>query len=174
MRKARPRPGWFVAVGFVVTLCCATEGPAQQRGLPSLVNGSMTEGVSVPEGWENASNATVVRDTAEFKRGPDLTPIPRSEQSPTVEHIAPVAPDILAIRIQAGRVVPSKIIPYEKREGDEVLIKKKLPNGDIAEAVLKRGEKGEGSMAETPHPGPLPGRPPVDARERSETRCLPD
>lgn len=44
----------------------------------------------------------------------------RSDDSPEVVHVGAVAPNILAIEIQAQRVQRSEQIPYEKQDGDEV------------------------------------------------------
>jgi endoglucanase len=43
-----------------------------------------------------------------------------TEQSPTVTRISTVAPDILAVQIDAGRVIPSQLSPYKPEPGDEV------------------------------------------------------
>ncbi len=45
---------------------------------------------------------------------------PGQPTSPTVERVSRVAPDTLAIEIQAGRVRPSQLSNYEKQPGDEV------------------------------------------------------
>jgi endoglucanase len=43
-----------------------------------------------------------------------------AEKSPRVTHICAVAPDVLAITVQAGRVTGGGQVPYEKRAGDKV------------------------------------------------------
>ena len=56
-----------------------------------------------------------------------------TDQSPTVTAIATVAPDILAVQIDAGRVVPSHLGPYKAEPGDQ-------QKGD-SRPVLVRGGK---------------------------------
>ncbi|MHC4253019.1 MAG: cellulase N-terminal Ig-like domain-containing protein, partial [Planctomycetota bacterium] len=43
-----------------------------------------------------------------------------AEKSPRVTHVCAVAPDVLAITVQAGRVAGGGQVPYEKRPGDKV------------------------------------------------------
>jgi endoglucanase len=83
-------------------------------------------------------------DELTVRVGPPLVPrpatfrMPRTDRSPVVSHVGAVAPDILGITIDEGRRLPGQIVPYEPREGDEVLVKNRLANGDVQEAVLKR------------------------------------
>ncbi len=43
-----------------------------------------------------------------------------AEKSPRVTHVCAVAPDVLAVTVQAGRVAGGEQVPYEKRAGDRV------------------------------------------------------
>jgi len=61
----------------------------------------------------------------------------RTIQSPAVEHVAPVAPEVLAIEIQAGRLLPAKLIKYEPQSGDQKR-EKKNKEGEIEAVLLER------------------------------------
>jgi endoglucanase len=45
---------------------------------------------------------------------------PGQPTSPIVERVSRIAPDVLAIEIQAGRVEPSQLSAYKKQPGDEI------------------------------------------------------
>lgn len=61
-------------------------------------------------------------------------------EPPMLEHIAAVAPDILAIEIQAGRILPMREVPYRKEAGDRVTEGKNAQTGEIREVrVLRNG-----------------------------------
>jgi endoglucanase len=57
----------------------------------------------------------------------------RTELSPTVERVSLVAPRILAIEIQAGKVIPGSLGPYKPRSGDE-----RQPRDKDRQLILKR------------------------------------
>ena len=58
--------------------------------------------------------------------------------SPIVEHVSMVAPDVIAIEIQAGRVILSALTKYEAQTGDEKR-EKKNDKGEIESVILVRG-----------------------------------
>ena len=62
----------------------------------------------------------------------------RSEKSPSIEHVSAVAPDVLALEIQAGRLFPAKLVRYEPQSGDKKR-EKKDANGEIETVLLERG-----------------------------------
>lgn len=62
--------------------------------------------------------------------------------SPVVDHVYLAAPDILALNLQAGRVVPGKIGPYQAEPGDQ-----KKVNG--AQTVLVRNKEEVGWLIGT-------------------------
>ncbi|MGA3095076.1 MAG: glycoside hydrolase family 9 protein [Bryobacteraceae bacterium] len=59
-------------------------------------------------------------------------------EPPTLEHIAAVAPDILAIEVQAGRIVPMRQVPYQKEAGDVVTQTANSQTGEIREIRVVR------------------------------------
>lgn len=61
----------------------------------------------------------------------------RSDQSPTIERISAVAPEVLAIEIQAGRLIPAKLIKYEAQPGD-TRREKKGAGGELEAVELER------------------------------------
>lgn len=82
---------------------------------------------------EDARQATL-RDQADQrarygKRGP---------LSPRVVGVAPVAPDVLSLTIEAGRVIPGSLSRYIPQPGDEK-DEKKGANGAVQQVILKRG-----------------------------------
>jgi hypothetical protein len=54
-------------------------------------------------------------------------------EPPTLEHIGAVAPHILAIEIQAGRILPMREVPYRKEAGDQVTKGRNAQTGEIRE-----------------------------------------
>jgi endoglucanase len=64
----------------------------------------------------------------------------RSDNSPSVEHVSAVAPDVLAIEIQAGQLVPAQLIRYEPQPGD-ARREAKNKEGVVETIVLERGGK---------------------------------
>jgi endoglucanase len=64
----------------------------------------------------------------------------RSEKSPTVEHVSAVAPDVLAIEIQAGQLIPAQLVKYESQPGDQKR-EKKGSNGEVEAVELERSGK---------------------------------
>ena len=64
----------------------------------------------------------------------------RTEHSPTVEHLSAVAPDVIAIEIQAGRVVPGGLVRYVPQPEDTMKEKKKA-DGEIELVLLERDGK---------------------------------
>ena len=71
---------------------------------------------------------------------PDLTPVARTEQSPTVTHIAAVAPDLLAVIVVEGKIIPNRHVAYEPQPGDQV-------EASVRRVVLKRGNESVGWLA---------------------------
>ena len=63
----------------------------------------------------------------------------RNQNSPAVVSMAPVAGDVLAIEIQAGRVVPSELKLYVPQEGDKKREIKRKADGETNVVVLSRG-----------------------------------
>lgn len=61
----------------------------------------------------------------------------RTDSSPSVEHVSAVAPDVLAIEIQAGRLVPAKLVKYEAQPGDQRR-EAKNKDGVVETIVLER------------------------------------
>ncbi len=57
----------------------------------------------------------------------------RTELSPTVERVSLVAPKILAIDIQSGKITPGSLEPYKPEPGDE-----RLPRDKDRQLILKR------------------------------------
>ncbi len=64
----------------------------------------------------------------------------RTENSPSVEHIAAVAPNMLAIEIQAGRLIPASVIKYEPQPKDK-RTEKKSADGEIESIIVERDGK---------------------------------
>lgn len=62
----------------------------------------------------------------------------RGPLSPRVVGVAPVAPDVLSLTIEAGRVIPGSLGKYVPQPGDEK-DEKKGPNGAVQQVILKRG-----------------------------------
>lgn len=69
----------------------------------------------------------------------------RNELSPTVLRTSLVAPDMIAIEIQAGEMSTCEYSKY-KPEPNDVREEKKETNGDLTEVQLKRGGKVIGSL----------------------------
>jgi endoglucanase len=61
----------------------------------------------------------------------------RSDQSPTIEHVSAVAPDVLAIEVQAGRLLPARLIRYEPQPSDKKQ-EKKNASGEVETIELER------------------------------------
>ena len=59
-------------------------------------------------------------------------------EPPTLEHVAAVAPDILAIEVQAGRILPMREIPYQKEAGDVITEGKNAQTGEIRQMRVVR------------------------------------
>ncbi len=66
---------------------------------------------------------------------------------PTVTHFGLVDRDIMCVEINNNGFIPARQEPYVKQEGDELIVKKKVSNGDIKSMVLKRGGKEIGGIA---------------------------
>lgn len=66
--------------------------------------------------------------------------------APRVEHIAPVAPAILSIEVQAGRIVPMRQIPYQKEPGDRIESSGASQPGEPREVRLIRGGRPVGFL----------------------------
>ena len=64
----------------------------------------------------------------------------RSEKSPTIEHVSAVAPDVLAVEIQAGTLIPATLVKYVPQPGDTKREKKK-EGGEIESVLLERSGK---------------------------------
>ncbi len=67
----------------------------------------------------------------------------RSENSPQVVNVAPVARDVLSIAITSGKITPGSLTRYEKQEGDKTE-EKKNARGEVEEVQLVRGGKNLG------------------------------
>ena len=76
----------------------------------------------------------------------NLNPIPRSDESPIVESVYTVAPDILALKIKEGTFHPRQTMPYEPQEGDKIQ-KARDKRGILREARLQRNGEFEGWIA---------------------------
>jgi len=63
----------------------------------------------------------------------------RSALSPKVETVSMVSPNILAITIQAGELIPVKMVPYTSQPKDE-LREEKNAKGEIEKVLLVRNE----------------------------------
>ena len=61
----------------------------------------------------------------------------RTDNSPTIEHISLVAPDVVDLTIAAGHVVPGKLEPYLEQPGDEKL-DREGPNKNGRQLILRR------------------------------------
>lgn len=64
----------------------------------------------------------------------------RADRLPVVERVSMVAPDVIAVTIQAGRVVPSRLEKYQPRE-DDARKEEKDQFGRLAKVTLLRGGK---------------------------------
>ena len=67
-------------------------------------------------------------------------------EPPTLEHIGAVAPDILAIEIQAGRVLPMREVPYRKEASDQVTEGKNAQTGEVLEMRVLRVREAQKAM----------------------------
>jgi endoglucanase len=65
---------------------------------------------------------------------------PGTPLSPAVEHIQLVAPDVICLEVQAGRISPASLVKYAPQPGDEH-VEKKNAQGEIEDVILKRGGK---------------------------------
>ncbi len=65
---------------------------------------------------------------------------------PRVVRVGPVAPDILAIEIQAGRMEPIKQVPYEKQPGDRIEQNVSKKTGEPRSVTLIRDGKAIGFL----------------------------
>lgn len=64
----------------------------------------------------------------------------RTERSPVVSRISLVAPEILAIEINAGKLKPAEYLRYEPAEGDKRETKRD-EKGEVTEVLLVRDDK---------------------------------
>jgi endoglucanase len=64
----------------------------------------------------------------------------RTDNSPSVEHVSAVAPDVLAVEVQAGRLVPARLVKYDPQPGD-TRRETKNKEGVVETIVLERGGK---------------------------------
>ena len=60
------------------------------------------------------------------------------EEPPVLVHIGAVAPDVLALEIQAGRVTPMRQVPYRKEPGDVVTQSTNKQTGEVREMRVTR------------------------------------
>ncbi len=58
--------------------------------------------------------------------------------SPTVERVSLVAPDLVCVEIRSGKVTPGSLAPYQFQEGDTYK-ETKNPNGSLQQKILIRG-----------------------------------
>ncbi len=65
----------------------------------------------------------------------EVTPLPRTKDSPIILHVGAVAPDIIGITIQAGHVRPSILARYVPRPGDKTQVEKNK-QGVVREVLL--------------------------------------
>ena len=82
---------------------------------------------------------TVLAELPPFRLIGGIKPMARSEQSPHVTGTCLVAPDVLAITIEAGKVTLGKVLDYAAQDGDELSTKKDAKG--IETVTLKRGGK---------------------------------
>ncbi len=90
-----------------------------------------------------AAAAKRIADDAEKVRAANAAlkaQYPRSDKSPVVENVAPVAPDVLAVQIHAGHVLPSSVTKYAAQPGDS-FSDKKNDQGVLTERHLIRQGK---------------------------------
>lgn len=64
----------------------------------------------------------------------------RSDLSPNVDHVSAVAPDVLAVEIQVGKLIPAKLVKYEALPGDKK-VEKKAADGSLETVLLERNGK---------------------------------
>jgi len=69
---------------------------------------------------EQARKMKVAEELANRKAIALSAGVSHSESGPVVEHVAPVAPDILAVTIHELKVEPAGQFPYEPQPGDEI------------------------------------------------------
>ncbi|MBN8525040.1 MAG: glycoside hydrolase family 9 protein [Planctomycetes bacterium] len=91
--------------------------------------------------------ATAARQAAEeqerqAKRRQDMIRMytPGRDQAPVITHTALAAPDIIAVTIEAQRIVPQTVTAYEPQPGDEKILVN-WADGGVRYAKLKRGGK---------------------------------
>ena len=112
----------------------------------------------------------VLADLPPFRLIGDITPMARGEQSPHVTGTCLVAPDVLAITIEAGKVTLGKVLDYVPQAGDDLSTKKDAQG--IETVTLKRGGKeigeivGAGRQTPVHHPGFVQRRPVADGTGR--------
>ena len=109
--------GWLAAC-LTLTAAACLAGP-----LPALVSASVAAAEPTPQALQQKQAVEEARRNTRH-----------TDQSPTVTSIATVAPDVLALQIDAGRVVPSRLSPYKPEPGDQ-------QKSGGASAVLVRGGK---------------------------------
>jgi endoglucanase len=68
------------------------------------------------------------------------------QEPPQVVHVAPVAPHILGIEIQAGRILPMRHIPYQQEPGDRIERRTNAKTGETREARLIRNGRAIGFL----------------------------
>ena len=88
--------------------------------------------------------AREVCDLPPFRLLGDIKPAARGEESPNVTGTCLVAPDVLAITIEAGKVTLGKVLDYVPQAGDDLSIKKDARG--IETVTLKRGGKEIGEV----------------------------
>src|SRR5450759_1391520 len=58
---------------------------------------------------------------------------------PTIEQVGPIAPNILGVEIQAGRMQPIRQVPYQKERGDRTEEQINQKTGEAHSVRLIRG-----------------------------------
>lgn len=65
---------------------------------------------------------------------------------PTIEHVGPIAPNILGVEIQAGRMQPIRQVPYQKERGDRTEEQINQKTGEAHSVRLIRGGQAIGFL----------------------------
>ena len=75
--------------------------------------------------------------------------VPSAEEPtdlPTVERVGPISADILSIEVQAGRLEPTRQVPYESRPGDQIKQQANKNTGEPRSVTLIRDGATAGSL----------------------------
>lgn len=86
--------------------------------------------------WLDGVAVQEVGPAASSGAGPDAAPVPRGRDSPSVDQVATVAPDLLAIGILAQRVEKGRLERYAADPGDEVSDERVVTRGGVVIGTL--------------------------------------